>query len=182
MEEPSFINAMRNMTVNRRISIEDVHRSYPNVTKLYLGRPEMLILTMANGRNMQLFRSGTVQILGGVSEREAQSMRVEFIMKLRRINTMQHSQVTEMTVSNLVMSVQLKKAICLQRIVSSDADFFHEIELFPAALIRKWHPIHIAVFHTGLVILTGLKSVKQFYNVMSMLISFFELSHIFKHK
>ena len=78
----------------------------------------------------------------------------------------------------MVVSVQLQQKLCLRKIVMSDANLFHEIELFPAALIRKWYPMHIAAFHNGKVIVTGLKSVKQFYDVMSVLITFLESTHI----
>lgn len=105
-------------------------------------------------------------------------MRREFIEKLRLINTMRGCQVTKLSVSNLVISAQLKKTLYLQKIASTDANIFHEIELFPAALIRKWHPVHISVFHNGKVVLTGLKSVDQFYETMTSLISFLESSHI----
>ena len=60
----------------------------------------------------------------------------------------------------------------------SDANLLQEIELFPAALNRKWYPMHFGHFHNGKVIVTGLKSVKQFYDVMSALISFLESTHI----
>ncbi len=182
MESPTIINLMRNMKLNHPIALEEVHRVYPNITKLYHGRPEMLVMKMANSRNMQLFRGGKIQILGRVPDTEVESMRLELIKKLRQISEMRFSQVTPVTVSNLVMSVQLKKALCLRKINSSDADIFHETEVFPAALIRKWHPVHIAVFHTGKVILTGLKSVEHFYDIMNTLISFLESSHICKEK
>ena len=166
------------MKLNHPIALEEVHRAHPNDTTLHLGRPEMLVMKMSNNRNMQMFRGGRVQILGCVPDTEAESMRRELIAKLRRINTMQHSQVTKMTVSNLVISVQLKKALCLRKIALTNSDLFHETELFPAALIQKWSPIHIAVFHTGRIILTGLKSVEQFHEVLSSLTALLESSHI----
>lgn len=182
MENPTIINLMRNMKVNQPIPLEEFHQSYLDSTKLYRGRPEMLVMKMTNGRNIQCFRGGKVQILGRISDMEAESMSLEFIKKLRLIKKMQNSQLTKMTVSNLVMSAQLKKNICLQKIASTDANFFHEIELFPAALIQKWYPIHIALFHTGRIIMTGLKSVEQFYEVMSTLNSFLKTSNVFVQK
>lgn len=180
MEKPTIINLMRTMTVNKSVDLEELHNVLPNKTKLYLGRPEMLVMKMENGRNIQMFRKGTVQILGRVTEEEAESMREEFIMKLKTHTTMWPCQVTKLTVSNLVVSVQLKTALCLQKIALTDSDVFHETELFPAALIRKWHPVHIAVFHTGRIILTGLKSITQCYTVMDMLLPFLKCNHLIK--
>ena len=182
MEEPVIINMMRNMTVDGGIVLEDVHHFYPNTTKLYRGRPEMLIMKMKNGRNLQMFRKGKAQILGHVSEGDAENMRHEFIAKLRRLKTMQSKEtrrVSEMIISNMVMSVQLKKKLCPNKVLWSDSNVFHETELFPATLIRKWHPVHIALFHNGKVILTGLKSTSDFYNAMNLLNVYLESSHFF---
>ena len=172
--KPTIINLMRNMKVNRPIALEEVHQVYREDSKLYRGRPEMLVMKMSNGRNMQCFRGGKVQILGRVENAEAEGMRLEFIEKLKRVKKMRECQLTTMTVSNLVISVQLKRAISLRKIELTNSDLFHETELFPAALIQKWHPVHIAVFHNGTVILTGLKTIEHFYNIMSSLTSFLQ--------
>lgn len=172
METPTIINLMRNMRGNRKIPLEEVHQSYPTITKLYRGRPEMVVMTMKNGRNLQMFRGGVVQILGRVSDTQATEMLREFVNKLQQINTMQHFQISKWTVSNLVMSVQLKKSLRLHRIQSTKADIFYEVEIFPASLIEKWQPVHIAAFNNGKIILTGLKSFEHFHNVMSDLSTF----------
>ena len=180
METPRIINLMRNMNVDRRIDLEEVHQTHPKSTRLYRGRPEMIVMTMSNDRNMQLFRGGKIQILGCIPNAVAESMRNELIARLKRVNSMEMCQVTEMTISNMVVSAQLQKKLCLRKIVKSDADLFHEIELFPAALIRKWHPVHIAAFHNGKVILTGLKSEKEFYVIASLLTKFLESSNFYE--
>ena len=41
----------------------------------------------------------------------------------------------------------------------------YEVEIFPAALIRKWHPAHVAVFHNGKMIVTGVKSVQMLESI-----------------
>ena len=180
MENPIIINLMRIMNVDCRIDLETLHISHPKCTKLYRGRPEMLLMTMRNGRNVQMFRGGKVQILGCIPNDVAESMRNEVIMRLRKVYSMQLSQVTKMTITNMVVSARLRRKICLRKIATSDVNLFHEIELFPAALIRKWHPVHIALFHNGKVILTGLKSVEQFYEIMSTLTSFLESCNIYE--
>lgn len=182
MEEPTIINLMRNMKVNCTIPLEELHHLYPEDSKLYRGRPEMLLMTMSNGRNMQAFRGGKVQILGRVSDAEAENMRLNFMTKIRQIETMRHSQVTKMTISNLVISARLKKALRLQKINSSDANFFHEYEIFPATLIRLWRPVHIAAFQNGRVILTGLKSMEHFHEIMYSLTAFLENSNLLREK
>lgn len=180
MENPRIINLMRNMAADTRIDLERLHQCYPNCTRLYRGRPEMVVMTMTNGRNVQLFRGGKIQILGCIPSAVAESMRDELIVKLRKVKSMETSQVSEMVISNMVMSAQLEKKVCLQNIASSSAILFHEIELFPAVLIRKWHPVHIAIFHNGKVILTGLKSEKEFHDITPLLSSFLQASNCFE--
>ena len=65
------------------------------------------------------------------------------------------------SVANLVIHAQLKNNLCLKNISQSDASLFYEIELFPAALIRKWSPAHVAVFHNGKLIITGVKTLSE---------------------
>ena len=152
------------MHVADNLNLEAIHLALGG--KLYRGRPEMLLLRMSNGRNVQLFRRGTVQILGKLSQDEAESMRRELLQRLQ-INTM-----TPLVISNLVISAQLKMSLCLRKIVQSSANLLYEIELFPAALISKWHPAHVAVFHNGKVILTGVKTATSCKEIFTLLLSY----------
>ena len=170
------------MKVDCKIPLEEVHHTYPDDTKLYRGRPEMIVMTMSNGRRMQMFRGGKVQILGPLSETNAENMRLELITKLRKVNTMQTIQATTMTLLNLVMSVQLTKGLRLHKIQLTDFNFFHEVELFPAALIRAFYPVHIAAFHTGKLIFTGLKSVEQFNKILPVVIFHLEEQDVLEDK
>ena len=47
----------------------------------------MLILTMTNGRHVQMFRHGTVKILGRLSQSEAQDMCEELLQRLQITTT-----------------------------------------------------------------------------------------------
>ena len=169
MKGVSVINMMRTMSVGGELDLDALHDTHGG--KLYRGRPHMLLLTMSNGRNVQLFRRGTVQILGHVSEREAQDMRRELLHRLQ-INT-----TNPLVISNMVIHAQLKMNLCLQKIAQSNASLFYEIELFPAALIRQWSPAHVAVFHNGKVILTGVKTVAACKDIFSQLLTFLHTLH-----
>ena len=79
---------------------------------------------------------------------------------------------TEMSVKNMVMSVQLNKDILLHSIPSSNCMIQYESEIFPAALITKWKPVLIAVFHNGKVILTGVKSLLHAQLITGLLIDY----------
>jgi transcription initiation factor TFIID TATA-box-binding protein len=154
------INLMREMKVNQRIPLEEIFQLYHDESTLHRGRPEMLVMRMSiNGRNLQLFRGGKIQILGAVPSREAEAMRHEIATRLRRLPTMEKCQVTPLTITNLVASLQLPSTVNLQKISHSNHDMTYEAELFPAALIRKWHPAHVALFHNGKIIVTGIKTL-----------------------
>lgn len=153
------------MKVNQSVDLEEVFHTFPDESKMYRGRPEMLLMKMDNGRNVQVFRNGTVQILGRITDDEAERMRQQLVKRLRRVKTLQKSRVTKMTIKNMVVSTQMAKEIALLNISSSNSQIMYEAELFPAALISKWHPAHVAVFHNGKVIFTGLKSTEHFKTI-----------------
>lgn len=155
-----IINLMREMRLNQRIPLEEVHSHYQDESVLHRGRPEMLVITMKiNGRNLQLFRGGKIQILGPIPTDEAENMRCEILLRLRMLPKMRMCHATALTITNMVASLQLPSAINLQNVAHSNQDMSYEVELFPAALIRKWHPVHVALFHNGKMIVTGIKSV-----------------------
>jgi len=167
MAQPKVINVMRIMEANAPINLECFHQEYKECTKIYRGRPEMVVMKMTNARNMQLFRGGKIQILGLVSHVSAESMRHECIKRLRKLKP--NIQVSPMKIVNLVVKFQLKNPPVLRNIVKSDSSLFYEAELFPAALLSKWRPIHVAMFHNGQVIVTGIKCMSQIHDIMKKL-------------
>ena len=169
IEPVQVVNCMRELRLGRRIDLDDVHALLPH-SKLYRGRPHMLVVTLSCGRNLQLFASGCIQIMGNLSHSRALSMSYEIIHHLRRL----YPQVCmrTLTLKNLVVSAQLSKTIPLHRLKQSSSTLYYEPELFPAILIRQYHPVHIALFHTGRCIITGLRSVEQGQNTVNNLIEF----------
>ena len=165
---PHVINMMREMNVSRRIPLEDLFQLFEEESKFYRGRPEMVLMKMTSTqRNVQVFRGGKVQILGALSDEEAESMRQEFESKLKRIKKMEKSQVSPLAIKNMVVSLKLKFPVNLRKIVCSNEDLSYEVELFPAALIRKWHPIHVALFHNGKMIVTGVRSLSTLNDIVN---------------
>ena len=154
---------MRVMRLAIALDLEKLHQQFGG--KLYRGRPEMLILRMSNGRNVQLFRGGTIQILGRLSQQQAEAMRREVLHRLQLRSS------TPLVIANIVINAQLTlKKLSLRNM--NDVNVFYETELFPAALIEKWSPAHVAVFHNGKVIVTGVKTVKKCNEVLTSLIQF----------
>ena len=152
------INCMREFRLNVCVNLQDVHTLFPH-GKLYRGRPKMLVIKMSCGRNVQLFPNGCAQIMGNVSPSIAKSMSDELLHCLRQLYP--HIQMGPLTLKNLVVSARLNTPVPLHRVKLSSSNLLYEPELFPAMLLRRYHPIHIAVFHTGHCIITGLRSVEQ---------------------
>ena len=61
----------------------------------------------------------------------------------------------------MVVSAKLTMDMSLKTITSSDSSVFYESELFPAALVRKWQPAHVALFHNKRIVITGVKSMDE---------------------
>ena len=125
MEDLLIINRMRNMSTERHIDLEVLHLWYPKCTKLYLGLQVMLAMTMTNGRNKQMFRKEKIQILSCILKEVAETIRNEVVMRQRKVNSMQRSQVTKTTISNMVFSARLRRKLCLRNIVIGDVKLFH---------------------------------------------------------
>ena len=80
--------------------------------------------------------------------------------------------ISNLTVDNLVIAAQLSEHISFSNIHVSNHELCYEPELFPAALISRWLPVHVAVFHNGKVIITGLKSETQALVILDSLIEY----------
>ena len=72
-------------------------------------------------------------------------MRYELQRILRRIWKKEKTALSNLTVNNLVISSDLRKRIALARY--SNHELSNEPELFPAMLINRWLPVHVAIFH-----------------------------------
>lgn len=85
--------------------------------------------------------------------------------------------ISNLTVVNLVISTHLSESITFAHITCSNHELCYEPELFPALFINRWLPVHVAIFHNGKVIITGLKSETQ---VSPMLDSITDYLHTHK--
>ena len=64
---------------------------------------------------------------------------------------------TPWKVNNIVFSFNLSERLKFYDCMCTK-DFSFEPELFPAALISKWHPAHVTLFSNGKGMITGVKS------------------------
>ena len=154
---------MRAMQLDTKLDLEGIHRRCGG--EFHRGRPEMLLLRMSNGHKVQLFRGGAIQIFGPRRQREVELMCRE-VLRLLRIRT-----IPPLVILNIVICAQLtKKKLCLRKM--NDSHVFYETEIFPAALIDKWEPAHVALFHNGKIVITGIKTVETCYKTLTSLIDY----------
>ena len=153
-----IVNRMRVMTGSTTIDLEGLHHLYKDSSRLYRGRPEMLLLRMSNNRNVQLFRKGKIQILGALSEETTEQMTIECLSKVRQL--LPNFQLTPATTANMVLRVAVPHTVT-RKLTSSNSSVCYEPELFPAILLTNWAPVHVHVFHNGKALITGVKSLGE---------------------
>ena len=169
---------MRQMKVDCEIDLENLFVTLDN-TKLYGGRPEMVLVKMNNGRNLQIFRSGVIQILGALSHSDAVSMRYEVKHRLKKLAKMENCQMSDLTLKNMVVSAQLSRNVSFRNIKTGNKTIQYDGETFPAALITKWRPAHVSVFRNGKVVITGLKTQSHTYFILNSLLDYLTENSLF---
>ena len=149
------INAHYQSQCNRHINLQHLSDVVGASGTLHRGRPTMLTCRMMTKR-VQFFPSGTVQILGGgvtPSLLNHLSAQISHLLSQCDSNLLMGTW----KVNNIVFHFDLMKRIKLNNSVSTK-NFSFEPELFPAALISKWHPAHVTLFSNGKGMITGVKS------------------------
>lgn len=96
-----------------------------------------------------IFPNGTIQSIGQGSD--CQLEMVHSILCDIFQETLPNWKLTTMT-----LVCTLKYEFDFRNLSSNDV-IQYEPELFPAAQIKLWHPIHVHAFHNGRLVLTGVK-------------------------
>ena len=90
-------------------------------------------------------------------------------MGLKKIN------LSNPILTNMVVSALYHRPFKLDN-RASNGEFFYEKEVFPAALISRWAPAHVALFHSGALLCTGIKDWKQYHEIIRDLDSYLSSS------
>lgn len=94
---------------------------------------------------------------------------VKWLLKMKM--NMMTVNISQPVLKNMVVYCKYKKFFRLRN-RPSNAHYFYEAELFPAALIRRWAPAHIALFPSGSLLCTGIKDWCTFHQVIHDLSSY----------
>lgn len=182
VEDVSVVNALWQMHATNHLDIQKLSHvlrraikkekgDVENVVKYFPGRPFMTIWRMMKGRTVQFFSTGKIQMIGKIPTRKlALKMRalIRWVL-MRKWN--KPTFITEPQLQNMVVKAKYRKPFKLSHIPTSDK-YFYETEVFPAALISQWHPSHVAIFHSGSVLCTGIKDWTVYSDIILKLHSF----------
>ena len=131
---------------------------YKFATKIYVGRPTMIKIKI-NGNTVIIFRNMKGRIMGSSENMNETLSSLPF-------------DVEDVKIQTLTFTDSISQTINLWKL---NLPFFYEGEIFPAAAYIKFQDgAHINIFHTGKLVLTGVKSedeaTKIFENVKKLLL------------
>ena len=117
-------------------------------------------------KRVLFFPNGTIQILGGgLNHPLLVKMKKEILSLVLKCNFSTPIQLTPWKFNNLVIHFDLKVKFSFSKIICSK-NVSYEPELFPAALISKWQPIHVTLFPNGKGNMSGIKNPHDVYPIL----------------
>ena len=165
-------NAHYQSCCNHPINLQRLSEVVGKNGNLHQGRPTMLTCQLLLKRVI-FFPNGTIQILGGgVTQHHLYYLRKK-ILELLKLSTCARQAVdlTPWKVNNVVYQFNFHRRFDFKHI-PCDQNFSYEPELFPAALISKWTPVHVTLFKNGKGMITGVKNEIQALTFLQLLLLF----------
>lgn len=166
MPKPEFVhieNVVASVTLNQRIDLEKVLRSFPNVEYDPKQFPGLVYRLKKPKTATLIFNSGKMVCTGSKSEKEA----VEAIHKI-----VEHLKKADIEiigepiiqVQNIVASASLGGELNLEEAAVNLQDVMYEPEQFPGLIYRMKNPkVVILLFGSGRIVITGAKSEEEVY-------------------
>ena len=176
-EEVRIVNALWQMSATDRInilalfhmikregaSVVQQRRHQANV-KYYSGRPHMTRWQLS-GLTILFFSGGAIQMMGKLATQSLVQRMRKTVLWMLTSKMQMVVDISQPVLKNMVVYCKYMKPFRL-RGRPSNAHYFYEAELFPAALIRRWAPAHIALFPSGSLLCTGIKSWYSFQQII----------------
>ena len=155
LNEIKFVNSVYKGTFQEtRIDLELLSKSLNN-SKFYKKQPQMLVVTNTNGVKMIIFNSGKFRIMGNFIPTLKNAKR-----EIKKFNLGCSPQLTCQT--STVVTRLNKKNINLSRLFSHLQSLYVnkyigycELESFPAIALKIWDPLHVNIFASGKIVITG---------------------------
>jgi transcription initiation factor TFIID TATA-box-binding protein len=162
-------NVVASATLNQRIDLKAVVKSYPGVEY----RPEQfpgLVFRLKRPKTATLiFNSGKMVCTGAKSEKEARGAVMKVIRELKKSGIVIISK-PELKIQNIVASANLGGMIDLEKSAFTLGKTMYEPEQFPGLIFRMDDPkVVILLFASGKLVCTGAKKEEDVYKAVDRL-------------
>jgi transcription initiation factor TFIID TATA-box-binding protein len=162
-------NVVASATLNQRIDLQAVVKSYPGVEY----RPEQfpgLVFRLKKPKTATLiFNSGKMVCTGAKSEKEARGAVMKVIKELKKNGIVIISK-PELKIQNIVASANLGGMIDLEKSAFTLGKTMYEPEQFPGLIYRMAEPkVVILLFASGKLVCTGAKKEEDVYRAVEKL-------------
>ena len=162
-------NVVASATLNQRIDLKAVVKSYPGVEY----RPEQfpgLVFRLKKPKTATLiFNSGKMVCTGAKSEKEARGAVMKVIEELKRSGIVIVGK-PELKIQNIVASANLGGMIDLEQAAFTLGKTMYEPEQFPGLIYRMDDPkVVILLFASGKLVCTGAKKEEDVYTAVEKL-------------
>jgi transcription initiation factor TFIID TATA-box-binding protein len=162
-------NVVASATLNQRIDLQAVVKSYPGVEY----RPEQfpgLVFRLKRPKTATLiFNSGKMVCTGAKSEKEARGAVMKVVRELKKSGIVIISR-PELKIQNIVASANLGGMIDLEKSAFTLGKTMYEPEQFPGLIYRMAEPkVVILLFASGKLVCTGAKKEEDVYRAVEKL-------------
>ena len=152
-----IVNTVSKGTLSKSLDLATIATilKHPQAVKIthQTKQPEQLLIKFASGNTMIIFKTGSFRMMGKDDSLDAHFNIYEIIAQFS-------GQVPEVTTQNMTVCHNFEHRINLSEL-TKESIAIYTAEHFPAVQIRLFHPIHINIFSSGKVTLTGVKDESE---------------------
>ena len=153
------VNQMFSTKLHQSLNMFVIHSMLPN-SIYFRGRPTMIKLKLPGAHyTILIFPNGRIQLLGKTTSDDHEYVRT-FLHEHLKLN------IPPFKLDVMTVVCKILRSYNLHKLQKCTPERFYEPELFPALLLSKWKPIHVSLFGSGSVVLTGVKSFDDVYKII----------------
>jgi TATA-box binding protein (TBP) (component of TFIID and TFIIIB) len=108
-----------------------------------------------------LFGTGKFRVMGCIDELEAAFLAYKYIEQITH-----DSDFPDISIQSFTSVAKLGHVVNLNKLSECDGSSYHP-ELFAAVRMTKYKPLSVNVFHTGSVVVCGLKTAEYIFDILN---------------
>src|SRR5579864_4836069 len=137
--------------------------SHPDAVKIthQTKQPEQLLIKFATGNTMIIFKTGAFRMMGKDDSLESHFNIYEILCQFT-------GAVPDVRTQTMTVCHEYEHKIMLNKLACEE-DVQYTAEHFPAVQVRKFKPVHINIFSSGKVTLTGVKNECDLVHIFAYL-------------